>query len=172
MTLPNNVKASYEVVLHDLEAERLQVQEELGKMQARLKELHNSISTLARRINPDALSPSNPLTPSRPSNQKYVNMSVRWAILDLLNDSQAMTTADIAEALLAAGVQTKAANFANNVSAVWSTTMKEQPHVEVTQLPDGKWQLTDSGKRAIEYIRTTGKFRAAMRGGRPYGAKF
>jgi mRNA-degrading endonuclease toxin of MazEF toxin-antitoxin module len=74
-----------------------------------------------------------------------------------------MTTAEIAESLLAAGVQTKAANFANNVSAVLSTTMREQPHGEV-QLSDGKWQLTEKGKAAIDYIRTTPKFRGAVRG--------
>jgi hypothetical protein len=73
-------------------------------------------------------------------------------------------TAEIAEALIAAGIQTKATNFANNVSAVLSATMKEQ-HAEVRQLPDGKWELTESGKSAIEHIRTTAKWRAATRGG-------
>jgi len=94
-------------------------------------------------------------------------MSVRWAVLDLLAESEPKTTAEIAEALIAAGVQTKAANFVNNVSAVLSTTMKEA-HSEVQQLADGKWQLTENGRSAIEHIRTTPKFRGAMRGTRPF----
>ena len=164
MPLTNEVKASYEVVVRDLEAERQKIQEQLGALQARLKELHNSISTLYKRINPDASPSSQTPAPSRPPNQKYANMSVRWAILDLLVDSQkAMATAEIADALLVAGVQTRAANFANNVSAVLSTTMREE-HNEVQQLPDGKWELTEKGKEAIEYIRTTSKFLGAVRG--------
>lgn len=72
-----------------------------------------------------------------------------------------MNTSEIAEALKAAGVQTRATNFANNVSAVLSTTMKEK-HSEVEQLPDGRWQLTETGVNAIEYIRTTPRFRRAL----------
>jgi len=167
----NELKASYEAVLHDLEAQCTEVQQEVAERQARLKDLHHSILTITKCLNVDTSS-SRPVTPSRPPSEKYANLSVRWAILDLLNDSQPMATAEIAEALLAAGVKTKAANFANNVSAVLSTTMKEQPHVEVTQLPDGKWTLTESGRRAIEHIRSTAKFRAGMRGDRAYGARF
>lgn len=164
MPLTSDLKPHYEAVLHDLQAEHQQVQQQVGSLQARLKELHNSISTLAKRLNPDAPPSSYSPAPSRPPNQKYANMSVRWAILDLLADSQkAMTTAEIADALLAAGVQTRAANFANNVSAVLSTTMRED-HNEVQQLPDGKWELTEKGKEAIEYIRTTPKFLGAVRG--------
>lgn len=157
MSLNADVKASYEVVLCDLEAEKQQVQQQLVPLQARLKELHNSIVTLSKKLSPEA-----PLfrfpTPIRPSSQKYANISVRWAILDLLNDTSSMSTAEIAEALREKGVRTKAANFANNVSAVLTTTMKER-HKEVEQLPDGKWQLNVNGKNAIEHIRTTPKFR-------------
>jgi hypothetical protein len=155
MTLTSDLKANYEAVLRDLEDNRQQVQQQLAVLQAELKQLHNSISTLSKRLNPDA--PPRPLAPPRPQNLKYANISVRWAILDLLNDSQAMATAEIAEALKSAGVQTRAANFANNVSAVLSTTMKE--HGEVQSLPDGKWELTENGKQAIGHIRTTPKFR-------------
>src|ERR1019366_10259401 len=132
MPLNSDLKSSYQAVLHDLESERQQVQQQIAPLQARLKELHASIVTLAKRINPDA---SSQFTAPRPAPLTYANMSVRWAILDLLMDSQtAMATAEIADALLAAGVPTRAANFANNVSAVLSTTMKEK-HNEVQQLP-------------------------------------
>lgn len=79
-------------------------------------------------------------------------------IVSQKDSEKPMSTAEIAERLKAGGVQTKAANFANNVSAVLSTTMKEQ-HKEVQQLPDGTWELTDNGESAIEHIRTTPKFR-------------
>lgn len=161
MPLTNELKASYDAVLRDLQSEHSDIQQQIVPLQARLKEIHNSIATLAKRINPDA--PSNLITSlPRPAQLKYANMSVRWAILDLLNDSQkAMTTPEIADALKAAGIPTQAANFANNVSAVLSTTMKERHH-EVDQLPTGAWQLTERGRDAIAHIRTTPKFKRAF----------
>jgi hypothetical protein len=159
MPLNSDLKSHYEAVLQDLESERQQVQQQIAASQARLKELHTSIVTLTKRINPDA--PSYPTAPLRPAHTKYTNISVRWAILDFLNDSQAMTTPEIAEALKAAGIQTRAANFANNVSAVLSTTMCKE-HAEVQQLPDGKWELTEKGQDAIAHIRTTPRFRRAV----------
>ena len=162
MPLSSELKAHYDAVLHDLESEKVEVQQQVGALQARLKELHTSILTLSKRLDPNTpLSPSS--ISSRPPNQKYSNISVRWAILDLLNDSPAMATAEIADTLLKSGIQTRATNFANNVSAVLTTTMKEE-HQEVQQLPDGKWELTDKGKDAIEYIRTTSKFLGALHG--------
>jgi hypothetical protein len=156
MALSAGVKASYEIVLRDLEEEQQQVHQQLAPLQARLRELHNSILTLSKKISPDAPLFRSP-TPIRQPNQKYANITVRWAILDILYDASAMTTAEIAEILKDKGVRTKAANFVNNVSAVLSTTMKER-HKEVEQLPDGKWQLSENGKHAIDYIRTTSKF--------------
>ncbi|MGD0161816.1 MAG: hypothetical protein ABSB39_05045 [Candidatus Sulfotelmatobacter sp.] len=169
MPLTPELRAAFEAVLRQYESEYGGVQNQVSAGQARLKELHNSISTLQKSLNPEASSPTPPIpaTPSRQSSRKYAFTSVRWAILDLLAESEPKTTAEIAEDLIAAGVQTKAANFANNVSAVLSTTLKEQ-HGEVEQLPDGKWRLTDNGKSAIEHIRTTPKFREAMRGRRSF----
>lgn len=161
MPLSTELKVSYEAVLHDLEAEQAETHQQLVKYQNRLKELHHSILTLKKRLEADPpLSTST--TPSRQPDKKYAFLSVRWAILDLLAESDAKTTAEIADALMAAGVQTKAANFANNVSAVLTTTLKEH-HKEVRQLQDGKWELTDNGHRAIEHIRTTPKFQGALR---------
>jgi hypothetical protein len=171
MPLTPELRASYEAVLHDQESEYSDVQLQISAGQAKLKELNNSISTLRKRLNPDtitSISSSGSVTPSRPSSDRYAFISVRWAILDLLYDSQPKTTAEIAEALIAAGVKTKAANFSNNVSAVLSTTLKEE-HSEVRQLPDSKWELTENGRSAIEHIRTTPKFRLAWRGTRTFG---
>ncbi|HWY19817.1 MAG TPA: hypothetical protein VNX26_01285 [Candidatus Acidoferrum sp.] len=169
MPLDGELKNHYDAVLHDLEAQRTDVQQQVSTLQARLNDLHHSISTISKCLIPDTAS-SSPLPPSRPASDKYAFMSVRWAILDLLSDSQPKTTPEIAEALIAAGVKTRAANFANNVSAVLSTAMRDQ-HAEVRQVPDGKWELTEKGKDASDYIRSTPRFRSAVRG-RPLAARF
>jgi len=143
--------------MSDLVAERTSVQTQLAELSARMRELNNSIGTLSKRLHPESSSPS----PANPNSQKYARLSVRWAILDTLTDTGPLATADIAEALTACGVETKAANFANNVSAVLSNTMKER-HKEVVQLPDGRWELNENGKQAIAHIRTTPKFRSAV----------
>jgi hypothetical protein len=161
MPLTPDVKASYGVVLNDLELERDEALQQMSALQIRLKELNHSIALLSKRINPDAPSSVSSIPSTAPS-KRYSTMSTRWAILDLLAQSQPKTTAEIAEALIAGGIQTRAAHFANNVSAVLSTTMKEQ-HKEVRQLSDGRWELNETGKSAIEYIRTTPKFIGALR---------
>lgn len=154
MTLTTDLKANYEAVLRDLEIDRAQVQQQLAALQAQLRELQGTILNLSKRITPDAQPKS--LATSRPTSHKYANISVRWAILDILMDSVPMSTAEIAKALKASGVQSKAANFANNVSAVLTTTMKE--HSEVEQSDDGKWRLSANGMSAIDHIRSTPKF--------------
>jgi hypothetical protein len=160
MPLTSQLKASYEAVMSDLVAERQSVQDQLAALAARMRELNNSIGTLSKRLQPEtSSSPSS--SPAHPNSQKYAHMSVRWAILDTLVDSGPLSTADIADALKASGIATKAANFANNVSAVLSNTLKER-HDEVLQLSDGRWQLNENGKQAIAHIRTTPKFRGAI----------
>lgn len=154
MALIPDRKPSYDIVLSDLEDQCNQIHQQIVPLQARLKELHNAITTL-KSINPDA-APSRPATSVRPPAQKYSSISVRWAILDLLRDSEPLGNSEIADALIAAGVQTKAANFGNNVSSVLTSTMKN--HQEVSQSEDGKWSLTPNGISAIEHIRTTPKF--------------
>ena len=154
MPLDNESKGHVDAVLQLLEAEKDQVQKQVAAGQARLQEINASIGTV-KSLNSSA--PPLQSFSSRPPHLKYATISVRWAILDLLHDSGAMFSAAIADALKAAGVRTRAANFVNNVSSVLSTTMKE--HDEVQLLPDGRWELTENGIKAIEHIRTTVKFR-------------
>jgi hypothetical protein len=150
-------KTAYEVAYRHLEAERLDIMSELGPLNARLKEVLGTQASLRKRINPDTPSPITNV--SRPT-QKYARVSVRWAILDLLNQfPNGMTTSEIAEALKAGGIQSEAANFANNVSAVLTTAMKAKQ--EVLPLPDGKWKLSLIGESAIAHIHSTEKFMRA-----------
>lgn len=158
MPLTNDKKAQYEAVKHDLEEERRQKLEQIASLNADVRDLNASINTLSKRIDPDATEPYPSTTPIRPA-LKYANLSVRWAILDLLHGSTPKATGEIAEALKAGGIPTNAANFANNVSAVLTTTMKENG--EVTQVAD-KWELTDRGKEKIEHIKTTSKYRRGL----------
>ena len=72
-----------------------------------------------------------------------------------------MSASDIAEALKAGGVQSEAANFANNVFAFMTTTMKSKQ--EVVSLPDGKWKLSPNGESAITHIQATDKFWSFLR---------
>lgn len=154
MPQAGETRAAYEAAYRHLEDERLEIMRVLAPLQARLKEVLGTQASLRKRINSDATT-SSP-NPSRP-NQRYARISVRWAILDLLSTSpNGMSTSEIAEALIAGGVQTEAANFANNVSAVLTTTMK--PKQEIAPLPDGKWKLSPTGESAIAHIRTTDKF--------------
>ncbi|MGB7549534.1 MAG: hypothetical protein WBM14_17490 [Terracidiphilus sp.] len=150
-------KTAYEAAYRHLETERLNIMGELGPLNARLKEVLGMQASLLKRINPDTPSPN--INISRPT-QKYTRISVRWAILDLLNQfPNGMSTSEIAEALKAGGVQSEAANFANNVSAVLTTTMKTKQ--EVLPLPDGKWKLSLIGESAISHIQSSEKFMRA-----------
>jgi len=159
--LTQEQRASLEIARQILESQRQQTQEQISRLNSDIREFNTSIDRITKTLEPDPTSA--PPTSTRPTSDKYAFMSVRWAILDLLSSSKPMNTAEIADALSASGVRTKAANFANNVSAVLSTNMKEQ-HDEVRQLPGGLWELTENGKRAIEHIRVTSKFRASTRG--------
>ena len=156
--LTSDLKAHYEAVLNDLEGERTGVRHEISELHRRLRDLDYNIASLSRRV---GLAPpipaSRPAAPHGPSSQhqKYARISVRWAILHLLSESEPMATSDIADTLKANGVITRAANFINNVSAVLSTTMKGAGEVEMIE---GRWRLTDKGWSAIHHIKTSPKF--------------
>jgi hypothetical protein len=154
--MPAVEKPHREAVVRELTNRRDTFQQQIATLQAKLRELNTAIATVSALDTSDS-DPSPRAISTRPPSQKYANISVRWAILDFLNDSEPKATSEIAESIRAAGVQTRAANFTNNVSAVLSTNMKEQ-HKEVEQLPDGRWQLTEKGRQAITHIRSTPRF--------------
>ena len=80
-------------------------------------------------------------------------MSVRWAILLLLSETgTAMAVAEIATALQAGGIQSKAADFNANVTSVLSGMKTKREEVDVAE---GRWRITDVGLSAIDYIRAT-----------------
>jgi hypothetical protein len=150
-----DLKSSYEQALAGLRIALQQKQAQMSALSAEIRELNSGIVAISRQLTPQGF--VGPLFPLHQNSPKYANISLRWAILDVLYESAPMSTAELAEALKEAGVQTRAANFANNVSAILSVNVKEKS--EVQQLPSGKWQLTDKGRSAIEHIRTTPRFR-------------
>ncbi len=156
------VKAVFEATIRYLEAERLEIMQQLAPLQERLREIQRTQAVLLKRISPrTASTDSATSTLIRPQSQRYSSISVRWGILDLLNESAGMTTSEIADALTAGGIRTRAANFANNVSSVLTSTM-QRDHNEVQQLPDGRWKLTQVGESAIRYLQSTEKFQRAV----------
>lgn len=152
-------KAQFEGVVEHLEHEREEIHREVAGLQRKLRDLDNAIATLRQRIDP-AYKPSvTPVESRYPADQRYAFISVHWAILHLLSEAKApMTTAEIAEALTAAGVKTRAANFANNCSAVLTANMRIRGDEEVESI-DGAWRLTEKGRNKIAHIVTSPKFR-------------
>lgn len=163
MNLSNEQKSAYEIVKSHLETERGSVQAQLVALGSRMRELNNSIGTLAKHLQVDTPTLFPTSSAPRTSAPRYANLSTRWAILDTLVDSGPMATSEIAEALKSAGFSTRAASLANNVSAVLTNTMRDV-HQEVQSLQDGRWELNEKGKHAIAHIRTTPKFLRAVRG--------
>jgi hypothetical protein len=84
---------------------------------------------------------------------KYATVSVRWAILLLLSEAaEPLGVPDIKTALEAGGIRSRAEDFKNNVSSVLSVMKSARQEVDVV---DGKWQITETGRSAIDYIKAT-----------------
>lgn len=157
----DSLKPHYDAVLRDLESERADVHRDVASLQRKLRELDYNIASLSRRLGIVADFPSmngtaNALQSGIVESQKYLTVSIRWAILLELNKpgGQAMSAQEIADALQTGGINTKAANFTNTVSATLSAMKKDKQEVDVT---DGKWFVTAIGTSAADHI--AGKLR-------------
>lgn len=163
-----NLKPQYDAVLKDLETERTEVHKEVASLQRKLKELDYTIATLSRRL---GIIPTFPamghngdvLQSAIVDSNKYARTSIRWAILLELNKPTGapMSAQEIADALQAGGIPTRATNFVNTVSVTLSNMKKDKNEVDVTE---GKWQITDNGRSAADHI--ANKLRRRTRGER------
>ena len=153
--ISEELKKNYEEVLTDLHTRRSE--------QARvLAEIDQTIASIAKLIQPE-MAPSSsealpfppPVARMSPMHQsRFGDMSVRWGILWLLNEaSLPMSVGEIAEALRAGGVITKATNFSNNVSAVLSDMKAVRREVEVDS-SDGRWRISTNGRSVWSHIST------------------
>lgn len=164
----DDLRAHYEVVIRDLFAKRGEHQRVIGEHQRAVAELDQLIAGMSKNYEePIPGEVPAPATP-KPTNNKagvpsrsphhsvrFATISVRWAILYLLDEHESLSTAEIADALQAGGIRSRASNFNNNVSAVLSNMKTGRD--EVDQAGD-KWIITETGRSAINHIRAN--FRA------------
>jgi hypothetical protein len=136
----------------------------------RLSDIDQAISSLQRVMKTAGIvaeAPPTPVPVLRPTRltrisptqttpgRRFSFMSVRWAILILLDEAKTpMTQAEISEALEAEGIRakSKATNFGNNVSAVLSNMRSPRNEIEVK---DGRYQITANGRSGIHHIKLT-----------------
>jgi hypothetical protein len=104
-------RRSYEGALRDLEIRSADTHRQVADLQALLKELNQTAQTLKRLLS-EGNSAQQMTLIQNPDSYRYVSMSVRWAILCLLTETdQKLSVQEIADALIAGGVRTEASNF-------------------------------------------------------------
>ena len=132
----------YQAVLNDLEQRRQHCQKELA-------ELEQAIAFMRKPFPPQAAHNVYP--------GKYSNMSVRWAILNLLAEDAAapMPTSEVAEALQEGGISSRGKNFSSNVSAVLSQMTRERNETEQV---GGGYRISEHGREVWEGIKNTEQY--------------
>jgi hypothetical protein len=141
----------YRAVLDDLQQQRDLCQLKITEIDKAIASLRHLIPEEAKEEFPASLHVRLPLAPSVQAG-KYTGMSVRWAILNLLNEdvSGAITTGDIADSLRRGGITSAGKNFPANVSAVLSNMNRVRG--EVTSTEEG-WVIATPGRNAWARIR-------------------
>lgn len=139
--MSSEMSKHYQAVLNDLEQRRQRCQKELA-------ELDRAIAFMRKPLPPQAHSVYS---------GKYSNMSVRWAILNLLAEDAVapMPTSEIAEALQKGGISSRGKSFSSNVSAVLSQMTKEREETE--QVGSG-YCISEHGREVWEGIKNTEQY--------------
>jgi hypothetical protein len=153
----------YQAVLRDLELRRSRCQAELAEIDSivigikKLLAKQASLFVSAPAPKPEATIELTVGSSTAPL-ARFANMSVRWAILKLLaeNTGAHMTAAEIAQALVDGGMNSKGKNFASNVSAVLSDMKNKRTEVGNAA---GAWALTATGIEAWGAIKATPQYR-------------
>ena len=152
----------YTAVLADLRLRRSRLEAEILEIDALIQNLGRwGSSPAGPATSVPAPSAAMELAKKVPANQRYSNISVRWAVLwhltEFVNGDQ--KTGEIASALLAGGYQSDKPRFGNLVSAVLST-MKAKNEVEIGS--DGGYRVSEVGRRNWNHIRHGLKFQKAI----------
>ena len=141
----------YRAVLDDLQAQR-------AMHQLKISEIDSAMASLGRLIPADAKEElpttiSDVQSTMKVPQGKYAGISVRWAILSLLNEdaTRPLGTGEVAEALQEGGITSSGKNFPANVSAVLSNMNKVRGEVQ-NNAGEG-WIITPSGRQAWAAIR-------------------
>jgi len=141
----------YRAVLDDLQRQRDMLHLKIDEIDKAISSLHRLIPEEAKEELP---TPSYATVSSAVTlrSGKYSGMSVRWAILNLLNVDATgpMGTGEIAEALLRGGITSAGKNFNANVSAVLSNMNNVRNEV---QSGDTGWVVAPAGRQAWAHIR-------------------
>jgi hypothetical protein len=147
-----NLKKNYDEVLKDLHARRSDLTRQLSDLDQLIASINKILIPEFSATQSPTLPFPNPTLKSISNSTRYSHMSVRWAILWLLNDApEPMSTAEITEALKSGGIQTQATNFTNNVSAVLSSMKGTREELDIDML-DGKWRINQKGKDVWGHI--------------------
>jgi hypothetical protein len=119
----------YTAVLADLDRRRNELRKQLHELETLIASMK---SVLATQLHPEGASTSL-------ERVRYRNSTIRAAAHDCLKRAgKPMKTKDIADAILAGGLVTKATNLKN---AVYATLTREQPGVFVVD--NGVWGLAE-----------------------------
>ena len=142
----DNIMEHYNAVLRDIRAKQAKYRQELAELDQAEIAIGKLLASQASLFT--AIPQSNPAA-------RYSNMSVRWAVLNLLSEDATgpLATPEIARRLEEGGITTKGARFSSIVSAVIST-MKAKGEVE----GEGTYQLTQMGREAWQHIKITPRY--------------
>lgn len=141
----------YRAVLQDLQRQHNLLTLKISEIEQAMASLHRLIPQEAKPELPPPPQPNLQFV-APPRDGRFAGMSVRWAILYLLSEiaTAPLSTGQIAVYLKEGGIQSNAAKFAGNVSAILSVMSKQKG--EVMPVGDG-WVISEIGRQAWAHIR-------------------
>jgi hypothetical protein len=145
-------------VLRELEQEKIKKEADFKREMEGIEETISGLRKMLMSKSQPALFKVTPQHVAAIPAGKYSNMSVRWAILNLLAEDAVgpMPTGKIAEALNAGGLNSKSGkNFPSNVSAILSVMANTREEVESTE---NGYRLTPNGRAAWEGVKHTPQY--------------
>jgi hypothetical protein len=161
--ITTNKENIYKQTLSDLQERRSKCLEDLRKLDSAISALSATMTASGLVLSspppppPGFIIPPPPSPPGAPPEQRYANMSVRWAILKLFSEQMPLgenvTTADISAFLLEGGNE-KATK--PTVSAVISDMVKRRSELQSTE--GGSYTLTDNGRAAWSAIAHSARY--------------
>jgi len=144
------LKAHYDAVARDLETRKITHRAAIEEHKRALEEIDQTIAGIKRLTT--EMNGSRDSVHVLAGGRRFATMSMRWAILHVLGETQgAMASSDIADALRAGGANSNAVSFNSNVSAVLSKMKSGKGEVSLTE--SGKWEMTDIGRSVLARIK-------------------
>jgi hypothetical protein len=141
----------YHAVIEDLQSQRAMYELKISEIDRAIASLGRLIPAEAKEDLPALEQPANHAALNVPSG-KYAGMSVRGAILNLLNEdaNAPMETGEIADALQRGGITSAGKSFNSNISAVLSNMSRARHEI---QSAENGWVISPIGRQAWAHIR-------------------